>query len=134
MLASSRDALRDPRSLRPASGWYAGIRRPETSPESRAPRSLAPRRLVPGMAWRPPLARVCLSENPGEFKLPPPERWVAFQNLLFGRALFEHARDFVDTDSGPANAGFAASNIGIFNDHSSGLFKFFHFGPDFLKD
>ena len=79
------------------------------------------------------LARVGLRENFGEFELLALERWVAFQNLLFGRALFEHTRDFIDTNSGSANARLATPDLWI----STTIvlpFKTLQSGTDFFEN
>jgi hypothetical protein len=68
------------------------------------------------MARRSSFARIGLCEDPREFKLLTLERWISFQDFVFGRAPFEHTRDLIRADSGSANARFTASDLRIFYD------------------
>jgi len=87
------------------------------------PGNFAPRRIVPEVVRRSPLSRIRPHVNFRELEMLALKRRVSFQDFVFGRAMFEHARDFIDTNSSPSNAWLSSSNLGILNDHSFCLLK-----------
>ena len=80
---------------------------------------------MPGVAWRTSPTRVRLRENLGQFEVPSFERWVACQEFFFGRALFKHAGNFINSNSGSLDARLAAPNFRILDDHLLSVFEEF---------
>jgi len=92
------------------------------------------RPLVPGVTRRSAPARICLGEGPCEFKLGTIERRVALENLIFGRTLLKHICNLINSDPGSLDAGLAAPDFRICNDHPSRTLELHQSRSDLVED